>query len=72
MEVIKLEELDRMKSEVKRVLDGVKRVDGRLRAIDFRWITNQGVPLIEIMLKSIPIECLEKGIDEWFDKLIKA
>lgn len=65
---ITLEELDIIKSEVKRVLDGVKRDDGRLGATEFRWITQQGVPLIEIMLKSIPIECLEKGINDWFNE----
>lgn len=69
--VITLEELDRIKSEVKRVLDGVKRDDGRLSITEFRWITQQGVPLINIMLKSIPIECLEKGITDWFDKFLK-
>ena len=70
-EAITLEELDRMKSEVKRVLDGVKRCDGRLSATEFRWITQKGVPLLNIMLKSIPIECLEKGINDWFDKFLK-
>ena len=60
-----------MKSEVQRVLDGIKRYNGRLSMNGFRWITEQGVPLTAIMLKSIPIECLEKGINDWFDKLLK-
>lgn len=71
-EGITLEELDRMKSEVQRVLDGVKRDDCHLGMTEFRWITQQGVPLISIMLKSIPIECLEKGINDWFDKFLKV
>lgn len=71
-EGITLEELDRMKSEVQRVLDGLKRYNGHLSMNGFRWITQQGVPLINIMLKSIPIECLEKGINDWFDKFLKV
>lgn len=71
VEEITLEELYRMKSEVQRVLDGIKRYNGHLSMNGFRWITEQGVPLIAIMLKSIPIECLEKGINDWFDKLLR-
>ena len=71
MEDITLEELYRIKSEAQRVLDDIKRYNGYLSMNGFRWITQQGVPLIEIMLKSISIECLEKGINDWFDKFLK-
>ena len=57
-----------MRKYVAEVLEDVMANIGQLGGLEFRRLANLGVPMVEICAKNIPIECLERGIEEWLNK----
>lgn len=62
-----MQEKEKMKKYVAEVLESVK-ARGQLGGLEFRRLGNLGIPMVEICAKNIPIECLERGIEEWLNK----
>jgi hypothetical protein len=62
-----MEQKEKMRKYVAEVLEDVK-ARGQLGGMEFRRLGNLGVPMVEICAKNIPIECLERGIEEWLNK----
>jgi hypothetical protein len=62
-----MEQKEKMRKYVAEVLEDVK-ARGQLGGLEFRRLGNLGVPMVEICAKNIPIECLERGIEEWLNK----
>ena len=54
---------------VAEVLEDVKANNGQLDGLEFMRLSNLGIPMVEICAKNIPIECLERGIEEWLNKI---
>ena len=63
-----MEQKEKMRKYVVEVLEDVKANNGQLDGLEFRRLVNLGIPMVEICAKNIPIECLERGIDEWLSK----
>jgi hypothetical protein len=63
-----MQEKEKMKKYVAEVLESVKANEGQLGGLEFRRLCNLGVPMVEICAKNIPIECLERGIEERLNK----
>ena len=63
-----MEEKEKMRKYVAEVLESVNANEGQLGGLEFRRLCNLGVPMVEICAKNIPIECLERGIEEWLNK----
>lgn len=64
-----MEQKETMKKYVAEVLENVKANNGQLGGLEFRRLSNLGIPMVEICAKNIPIECLERGIEEWLNKI---
>lgn len=60
---------EQMKKYVAEVLENVKANNGQLGGMEFGRLSNLGIPMVEICAKNIPIECLERGIEEWLNKI---
>ena len=63
-----MEQKEKMRKYVAEVLEDVKANGGQLGGLEFRRLGNLGIPMVEICAKNIPIECLERGIEEWLNK----
>ena len=63
-----MEQKEKMRKYVAEVLEDVKANNGQLGGLEFRRLDNLGIPMVEICAKNIPIECLERGIEEWLNK----
>lgn len=55
---------------IKEFFDRIKQ-QKRLEAQDFRYLCEQGIPALTIMVHNIPIECFKKGLEKWLDDLEK-
>lgn len=55
---------------VKEFFDGIKQ-QKRLEVMDLRYLCEQGIPALQIMVHNIPIECFKKGVEKWLDDLGK-
>lgn len=64
-----MEQKEKMRKYVAEVLEDVKANGGQLGGLELRRLCNLGVPMVEICAKNIPIECLERGIEEWLNKI---
>lgn len=63
-----MEHKEKMRKYVAEVLESVKVNEGQLGGMELRKLCNLGIPMVEICAKNIPIECLERGIEEWLNK----
>lgn len=63
-----MEQKEKMRKYVAEVLESVKANEGLLGGMEFGRLSNLGIPMVEICAKNIPIECLERGIEEWLNK----
>lgn len=63
-----MEQKEKMRKYVAEVLGDVNANGGQLGGLEFRRLGNLGIPMVEICAKNIPIECLERGIEEWLNK----
>ena len=63
-----MQEKEKMRKYVAEVLEDVKANEGQLKGMEFQRLCCLGVPMVEICAKNIPIECLERGIEEWLNK----
>lgn len=66
-----MEQKEKMRKYVVEVLEDVKANGGQLGGLEFRRLGNLGIPMVEICAKNIPIECLERGIEEWLNKTFR-
>lgn len=64
-----MEQKDKMRKYVAEVLEDVKANNGQLGGMEFRRLSYLGIPMVEICAKNIPIECLERGIEERLNKI---
>lgn len=64
-----MEEKEKMRKYVAEVLEDVKTNGGQLGGLEFQRLGNLGIPMVEICAKNIPVECLERGIEEWLNKI---
>lgn len=55
---------------VKEFFDGIKQ-QKRLEVQDLRYLCEQGIPALQIMVHNIPMECFKKGVEKWLDGLGK-
>ena len=60
---------EKMRKYVAEILEDVKANNGQLGGMEFRRLGNLGITMVEICAKNIPIECLERGIEEWLNKI---
>jgi hypothetical protein len=63
-----MEQKEKMRKYVAEVLESVKANEGQLGGLEFRRLGNLDVPMVEICAKNIPIECLERGLEDWLNK----
>lgn len=48
------------------VINEIETTEGRVMSMyDVRGLTSQGIPVLEICIKSIPFECLKDGFERW-------
>ena len=52
------------------VIDEIETASGRVLSMyDMRKLTSQGIPVVEICIKNIPIACLKDGFEKWLNSL---
>lgn len=52
------------------VINEIETTDGRVLSMyDVKKLTSQGIPIIEICIKNIPIACLKDGFEKWLKSL---
>lgn len=60
------------KQELEQTLDkffeGIES-QGFLNMQDVRYLCEKGIPVIEIAVHNIPIECFKKGLEKWLNGL---
>jgi hypothetical protein len=66
--------MEYMKEDLRKVFNNVineiETTNGRVLGMyDVRELTLQGIPVLEICIKSIPIACLKDGFERWLKSL---
>lgn len=52
------------------VINEIETTEGRVLSMyDVRRLTSQGIPVLEICIKNIPISCLKDGFEIWLNSL---
>lgn len=52
------------------VINEIETTEGRVLSMyDVRELTSQGIPVLEICIKNIPISCLKDGFERWLKSL---
>ena len=61
---------EELEETVKEFFDRIKQ-QKRLEVQDLRYLCEQGIPAMEIMVHNIPMDCFKKGVEKWLDGLGK-
>lgn len=52
------------------VINEIETTNGRVLSMyDVRKLTSEGIPVLEICIKNIPISCLKDGFERWLKSL---
>lgn len=52
------------------VINEIETTEGRVLSMyDVRKLTSEGIPVFDICIKNIPIECLKEGFERWLNSL---
>lgn len=52
------------------VINEIETTEGRVLSMyDVKTLASQGIPVLEICIKNIPIVCLKDGFEKWLKSL---
>ena len=66
--------MEHMKDDLRKVfnnvMNGIETTEGRVLSMyDVGKLTSEGIPVLEICIKNIPIACLKDGFEKWLNSL---
>lgn len=66
--------MEYMKEDLQKVFNNIineiETTEGRVLSMyDVMRLTSQGIPVLEICIKNIPISCLKDGFERWLNSL---
>lgn len=61
---------DDLRKVFNNVINEIETSEGRVLSMyDVKGLTSQGIPILEICIKNIPIACLKDGFEKWLKSL---